>query len=97
MLYRRFIVSSRLGDVSTPVCGAKSIKCFDRAEDTLLKNEFDQGLKTSKVNFRGETECNCLPACTSIAYEAEISQADYDYQSQFEAFRDTAYLRTHPG
>lgn len=24
--------------------------------------------------------CNCLPSCTSISYDAEISQAAYDWK-----------------
>lgn len=32
----------------------------------------------------GSTNCNCLPSCTSITYDAEISQADFDYVRQFE-------------
>ncbi|XP_055382467.1 pickpocket protein 28-like [Condylostylus longicornis] len=84
-------------NTSIPVCGSQKIDCYNQAEDALLKNEFEQGLKTSKENYRGETDCNCLPACTSIAYEAEISQADYDFVSQFEAYMSSSYLDDHPG
>lgn len=31
--------------------------------------------------------CRCLPACTSIDYEAETSQADYDWKAIYRAFR----------
>lgn len=31
--------------------------------------------------------CKCLPACTSIEYEAETSQADYDWKALFRAFK----------
>ncbi|XP_055911783.1 pickpocket protein 28 [Eupeodes corollae] len=80
-----------------PVCGAASLFCVNKAEDSLLLKEFKQGLKTSAENFRGATECNCLPACTSIAYEAEISQADYDYASQFRAYKEESYLKENAG
>lgn len=52
---------------------------MDEAEDELSRREFTQGIETSGENYRGPTSCNCLPSCTSIAYEAEISQADYDH------------------
>ncbi|KAH8375195.1 hypothetical protein KR200_002252 [Drosophila serrata] len=68
-------------NVNMPVCGAASLKCYNEAEDELLLREFNQGLMNSDENARGETECNCLPSCTSIAYEAEISQADFDYKT----------------
>lgn len=33
------------------------------------------------------TRCKCLPACTSIEYEAETSQADYDWKALYRAYR----------
>ncbi|EDW26343.1 GL26473 [Drosophila persimilis] len=74
-------------NVNMPVCGAANVKCYHKAEDELLLREFTQGLVSSGENTRGETECNCLPSCTSIAYEAEISQADFDYKTVIN--RDT--------
>ncbi|XP_017063341.1 pickpocket protein 28 [Drosophila eugracilis] len=68
-------------NVNMPVCGDASLKCYNQAEDELLLREFTQGLVNAGENTRGETECNCLPSCTSIAYEAEISQADFDYKT----------------
>lgn len=60
------------------MCGSNSINCYKEAEYELLGIEFKRALETSKGARRSGTECNCLPACTSISYEAEISQADYD-------------------
>lgn len=81
---------------STPVCGPAKISCYNKAEDELLQDEFKEGLKTSKENYRGETKCNCLPACTTIAYDAEISQAEYDFRSQFRAYGYNEYLEQNP-
>ncbi|KOB70726.1 putative pickpocket [Operophtera brumata] len=33
------------------------------------------------------SRCKCLPACTSIEYEAETSQADYDWRAIYRAYR----------
>lgn len=63
------------------VCGAGSMSCCYEAEDELTLREFKQGIETAVENVRGVTTCNCLPACTSIAYEAEISQTDYEYNA----------------
>uniref|UniRef100_T1GZT5 Uncharacterized protein n=1 Tax=Megaselia scalaris TaxID=36166 RepID=T1GZT5_MEGSC len=60
------------------VCNETSIKCYDEAEDELLKVEFSEGLIDSSFNHRGRTKCHCLPACTSLSYNTEISQADFD-------------------
>ncbi|XP_064539836.1 pickpocket protein 28 [Drosophila montana] len=68
-------------NVNVPVCGAGNLKCYNDAEDELLLKEFEQGMATEGENYRGQTDCNCLPSCTSIAYEAEISQADFDYKT----------------
>lgn len=31
--------------------------------------------------------CKCLPACTSIEYESETSQADYDWKAIFRVLK----------
>lgn len=46
-----------------PYCGAGSITCYVAARKNILKNEGYQ------------RQCNCLPACTSIAYDAEVTQS----------------------
>lgn len=83
-------------NASTNVCGPSNIDCYNTAEDELLEHEFKEGLKTSKENYRGKTKCNCLPACTTIAYDAEISQAEYDFRSQFKAYGYLNYLDQNP-
>lgn len=75
-------------DNDTEICGAAMIDCYDKAEDKLLAREFTEGLESSDENFRGQTSCNCLPACTSITYEAELSQADFDWVNLFHAFNN---------
>ncbi|XP_060654838.1 pickpocket protein 28 [Drosophila nasuta] len=68
-------------NMNAPVCGAGRLQCYNDAEDELLLKEFQQGMSQDGENTRAETDCNCLPSCTSIAYEAEISQADFDYKT----------------
>ncbi|XP_055382439.1 pickpocket protein 28-like [Condylostylus longicornis] len=59
-------------------CGATDIKCYREVRKNLLKVD---GFKTI---------CNCLPACTSIAYDSEVTQSllkdngsNYDTQNEF--------------
>lgn len=62
-------------DANTPICGAAKIACYNEAEDNLLKKQFMEGLSLGQEEIK---DCNCLPACTSITYDAEISQAPFD-------------------
>lgn len=72
-----------VGDEITPICGADKMKCYNDAEDKLIKSDFIEGLVGDSAVPKG---CNCLPACTSITYESEISQAKFDHVSLFNAF-----------
>ncbi|XP_037940845.1 pickpocket protein 28-like isoform X1 [Teleopsis dalmanni] len=81
----------------TPVCNEDKIYCYDRAENDLLMSEFTEGLKHTAFNFRGPTKCNCMPACTSLTYNAEISQANFDLEEMLAAGGDTSFLEEFPG
>ncbi|XP_055382440.1 pickpocket protein 28-like [Condylostylus longicornis] len=71
----------------TPICGLKNLKCYNEAEYHLLNEEFERGSKKSKNIFNSfSSTCNCLPACTSIAYETEINQAAYNVTTHYEPF-----------
>ncbi|XP_047522137.1 pickpocket protein 28-like [Pieris napi] len=52
----------------------KSAMAADDENDTIIGEAREVALR-----------CKCLPACTSIDYEAEISQADYDLKSVLRA------------
>ncbi|XP_005178342.2 pickpocket protein 28 [Musca domestica] len=81
----------------TPVCGEDKIHCYDRAEDSLLLREFSEGLKDILNEDRIETECNCMPACTSLDYNTEISQANFDLYDMLKATGNEDYLKDNPG
>lgn len=53
---------------TTPVCGLQKLRCVNRVE-----NEYAVRIMTKKAN-----DCNCLPACESVSYDAELSMAKYD-------------------
>lgn len=56
---------------SHPICGPSSFKCTDDTEYYMTAQEFESlNLTSSTVSV-----CNCLPTCTSISYDYEISQA----------------------
>lgn len=62
----------------TPVCGPSNISCYKSAEYEVMKEEF---LKIEAGNELGNDNCNCLPGCTSISYDAEISNTKFTYDS----------------
>ncbi|XP_063709864.1 pickpocket protein 28 [Culicoides brevitarsis] len=75
-------------DKETPICGAAQIECYNKAEDDILKKEINEGLLTSTDAARGNTQCNCLPACTSIQYDVETSQARFNWEDLFKAYKN---------
>ncbi|XP_030376071.1 pickpocket protein 28 [Scaptodrosophila lebanonensis] len=83
-----------------PVCGEDKIYCYDRAERKLLVREFHRlrDLNAADGVQRGEEmACNCMPACTSLVYNTEISQANFDLEEMLIADGDTEFLREYPG
>nr|XP_053610764.1 pickpocket protein 28-like isoform X1 [Plodia interpunctella] len=62
------------------ICNTGKVECMNDARNEFMEQELDAILKQGK-------HCNCLPPCTSISYEAEISQADYDFKAFCEAHR----------
>ncbi|KAL9702139.1 hypothetical protein quinque_005657 [Culex quinquefasciatus] len=71
-------------DDQTEVCGASKIECYNEAEDELLSQEVKYSVDKS-YDFRAK--CDCLPACTSVQYDAEISQADFNWKNLFMAYK----------
>lgn len=67
------------GDKSTGICGSFSARCYRNAENRLFGAEAinDQIKDTVRV-FR--EQCNCLAACNSIKYEADIDRIKFDYE-----------------
>lgn len=64
-------------DNNTRMCGSRSLGCVINAEDELL-NPYE-GLPGDEYG------CNCLPGCTAISYDAETSQADFDWRQFLHA------------
>ena len=74
-------------DSKTQICTQKQVACYNEAENGLMLEDLVSSLNTgSGVNKLGRTNCNCMPSCTSINYDAEISQADYEFVKVFGAY-----------
>lgn len=77
-----------------PVCAEDKILCYLQAEDNMLIDMFND--RDSNNN----EDCNCLPSCTALEYDMEISQGNYDMnkilENEVEGFEDLpSYLIVH--
>lgn len=75
----------------TRICNQTEVKCYTDAEYKQMADELSESLESESTadvgtEMRGKTACYCLPACTSLNYDTEISQADYEYEKVFEAY-----------
>lgn len=62
-----------------------NISITNSTESNKLYNDENYGLGENK-------KCNCLPACSSIQYEAEISQTSLNMPAFYKAEGDRRYF-----
>lgn len=60
------------GDKNTLICGAAKFKCCNEADNNSVKKNI----------YNNKTGCNCLPACTTINFDIEISSSEPRYYSK---------------
>ncbi|KAH8384875.1 hypothetical protein KR093_011234 [Drosophila rubida] len=73
--------------LDVPVCGVADISCYNAAQDelnALLQNQTMRKTVDSSVTVM----CECMPACTSLEYNFEISRAFYSAEKTIRAFRE---------
>lgn len=59
---------------STKICGFHDRKCYYDAADTLRNRATQQSIISGvPVVF-----CNCLPPCTTLTYDPNVMQTDFD-------------------
>ncbi|CAH1966969.1 unnamed protein product [Acanthoscelides obtectus] len=73
----------------TKICSSGSQVCMFDAQNELLSREVEAGISNvdTLTHERTTSDCDCLPACTSLVYNAETSQADFNWQKLFQGFR----------
>ncbi|XP_073848490.1 pickpocket protein 28-like [Musca autumnalis] len=67
-----------------PICGINKIQCYYQARERLLQKQFKEGLENAEEASGGG--CNCLPGCTSLEYETEISEGYYEWLKIMQAY-----------
>ncbi|KAK5641659.1 hypothetical protein RI129_010206 [Pyrocoelia pectoralis] len=68
---------------TTKMCGPGNALCMKRAEAEMHTREVD----LDHANANNIERCNCLPSCTSLTYNAELSQAYFNWPKVFEGFQ----------
>ena len=64
---------------------AQSLDCYKTHKKKLMTENMEMSLKTSSsFDDRGSIACGCLPACTSLSYEGEISHDDIRYFGRYK-------------
>lgn len=74
---------SMLRDENTEICNRTQIKCMKQAEEQKNRDEYRRSFQ-SKSND-GDL-CDCLPLCTSITYDHELTQNPYELKKFYKAF-----------
>lgn len=64
---------------STKICGPGKKECYRKAMEDLNSIAID-GVKDSNVP-EGTPHCHCLPSCSSLMYDAEISYGDIGFKN----------------
>uniref|UniRef100_A0A034WTB9 Sodium channel protein Nach n=1 Tax=Bactrocera dorsalis TaxID=27457 RepID=A0A034WTB9_BACDO len=70
-----------------PVCSVEDINCYDTAQSELsilIQNQTMQATMDPNMKII----CDCMPACTSLDYNVEISSARYELNKTLQAFRE---------
>ncbi|CAH1408253.1 unnamed protein product [Nezara viridula] len=64
-------------------CGPRKKKCMVDAQYRLRISEVDVAYKSETMG-----SCDCLPACTSILYDRETTQAEFNFHAVLEAYNE---------
>nr|XP_029720869.1 pickpocket protein 28-like [Aedes albopictus] len=59
------------------ICGVTMEKCYEIATVELLEMEVKY---RENPRLKNLDDCNCLPSCTSVQYNTEISQASFEWK-----------------
>ncbi|XP_071443236.1 pickpocket protein 28-like [Hetaerina americana] len=59
-----------------PICGVGSLKCINKVTEQLQQMEIVHDISHDRGKTSNSGECNCLPACMELNYEAEPSTGE---------------------
>ncbi|CAH1116191.1 unnamed protein product [Phaedon cochleariae] len=71
----------------TPICGNGNLTCISFVKRYMdiagLRRSLDK--ETNIRNFSKILSCDCLPMCTMVEYNTEITEIDYDWYKKYES------------
>lgn len=73
------------GTKDTKICGASNVGCYNEANQKLFGEDVIDGLKNITARKFREN-CCCLPACTTITYDADIERAAFDFTETLKSY-----------
>lgn len=77
------------GDKHTNVCGARSVRCYQEAQNRLFGEDVIDGLNDENAkSFR--RQCNCLSNCRKIYYEVDVEKSKLDLDEVFRSYNLTS-------
>ncbi|KAK5641672.1 hypothetical protein RI129_010219 [Pyrocoelia pectoralis] len=68
------------------VCGPANNDCVMKSKQTELCTFQVKYLEIESQSKVGSQQCHCLPLCTSLSYDVETSQTDWDWQKALRLF-----------
>lgn len=68
-----------LGSKDTQICGTSMIPCYRNAQKNLFGHDIIDGL-TDKNAIEFRENCNCIPGCGSVQYNAEVDRAKFGFE-----------------
>lgn len=81
-------------DNTTQVCNVVKNTCTFNVGAQMMLKKLNRNLKKENAMMQGQNheineddKCKCLPTCTSIKYNAVISQSDYLHNEFFQAMQ----------
>lgn len=86
MLLAIFFWFFTLGDKDAHICGLSKLNCARKSVDEMAEENFLHGL--DNIDEMPKQRCFCLPACTSITYETELSLSELNLEKYVAACGD---------
>ncbi|KAF2903796.1 hypothetical protein ILUMI_02373 [Ignelater luminosus] len=82
---------------STPVCSAVKVECTEQAKANFLVSEVAYKIQHSRKSKNDNSheksasdKCNCLPSCTSLDFDVETSQSNWEWKKYLEVMSQTS-------
>lgn len=67
------------------VCDYEKLECYEQARRDIMYDSMKKNLESSShYDEHGGIGCDCLPSCTSLRYEGEISHDELRYFGKFK-------------